>query len=347
MGIFQAQPSPDRQSTPRHRMNALGALAARAVSRPIYPTVAKSNALAAGTALALLLGGAVAVEAADLKPPAPAAAGPYDWTGFTFGGHLGYAFASSNFQTPDAAGSVSLQQKLNTFNEAGGFVGGLHAGYNYMLPNRVVLGVEADGTFPAFPNLNGFGVGGQTQFVSPALGSQTYSDNVLASGTVRGRIGYAPGNWLVYATGGFAWSRDQLGIVQQATGLVDYPVVSRVGWTVGGGVEAAIAPHWTGRLEYLYSQFGSTGAQFPFTGQRITSDLRESQLRAGVTYHFGEGGPGTAVHDALGFLPAIPAGLPFGLPLGPAKGASDGPDRSRKWRRATPRSARPTRATTA
>ena len=255
----------------------------RAAIRPVVARV-----FAAGASIAAVLSASGAVAAADLKSPATVAAGPYDWTGFYFGGHLGYAFANSNFATPDAAGSVSLQQKLNTFSEAGSFIGGLHAGYNYMLPNRVVLGVEADGTFPAFPNLNGFGVGGQTQFTSPTRGGQVYSDNVLASGTVRGRLGYAPGNWLLYATGGFAWSRDQLGVVQLATGNNDYPSLYRLGYVVGAGVEVPIAPHWTGRLEYLFTRYGSTGADFATTGQRINSDLAESQVRAGVTYHFGD-----------------------------------------------------------
>ena len=49
------------------------------------------------------------------------------------------------------------------------------------------------------------------------LGPESYSETVLHSGTVRGRIGYAPGNWLIYATGGFAWTYDQLTLTQLAT----------------------------------------------------------------------------------------------------------------------------------
>jgi high affinity Mn2+ porin len=41
---------------------------------------------------------------------------------------------------------------------------------------------------------------------------------VLASGTVRGRSGYAPGGWLFYATGGFAWTYDRLSLTQLNTG---------------------------------------------------------------------------------------------------------------------------------
>jgi high affinity Mn2+ porin len=75
---------------------------------------------------------------------------------------------------------------------------GLQAGYNYMLANRMVLGVEADASFAAFQNLNGLSIGGLTNFNSPVVGPVNYGETVLPFGTVRGRIGYAPGNWLFY-----------------------------------------------------------------------------------------------------------------------------------------------------
>ena len=58
---------------------------------------------------------------------------------------------------------------------------------------------------------------------SPTLGAESYSETVLSSGTVRARIGYAPGNWLFYATGGFAWTYDQLTLTQLASGTTDSP----------------------------------------------------------------------------------------------------------------------------
>ena len=74
-----------------------------------------------------------------------------------------------------------------------------------MLANRVVLGVEADDSVSSFLNYFGNRIGNTV----PALqGTALYSDNIFASGTVRGRIGYAPGNWLYYATGGFAWTSE-------------------------------------------------------------------------------------------------------------------------------------------
>jgi len=44
---------------------------------------------------------------------------------------------------------------------------------------------------------------------------------MLSSGTVRGRIGYAPGNSLFDATGGFAWTYDQLTLTQLISGTTE------------------------------------------------------------------------------------------------------------------------------
>jgi high affinity Mn2+ porin len=143
----------------------------------------------------------------------------YNWSGFYAGGHLGYAWGNSNWtasspRTPNVSGSLNLAQPIDSFSETGSFLAGLQAGYNYMLPNRFVVGGEVDTTFPSFQNLNDISIGGTSNFTSPTLGAETYSETVLASGTVRGRVGYAPGSWLFYATGGFAWTYNQQALTE-------------------------------------------------------------------------------------------------------------------------------------
>jgi high affinity Mn2+ porin len=238
-----------------------------------------------GAVMAALLADTKAAVADDLKLPFLAASSN-TWTGFYLGGHLGYAWGNSNWSTPGVTGSMSMAQTIDTFAEAGSFFEGIQGGYNYILPNRVVIGIEADATFPAFPNLSGLAIGGASTFTSPTLGAEIYTDNLHAFGTVRGRIGYAPGNWLLYATGGFAWSRDQLSLTRLATGANDYPTLWRFGWAAGAGIETPITPHWIGRLEYLFTDYGATSPTFPAVGQQINSNLTMRELRAGLTYHF-------------------------------------------------------------
>jgi len=230
-----------------------------------------------------------AVGAADVltKVPPPAAPSEYDWTGFYLGGHLGYAWGSSNWATaPGVAGSLDLFQGFDVFKGTGSFFGGLQAGYDYMLPNRFIIGAEVDASFPSFQNPFGISIGGTSTF-SSLFGTESYSETVLSSGTVRGRIGYAPGNWLFYATGGFAWTYDQLTLTQLATGTTDMPFLWRLGWAAGAGIEVPVAPHWTARLEYLFSDYGNRGVLFANAGQRFDSDLSLQELRAGLSYRFG------------------------------------------------------------
>jgi len=254
-----------------------------------------------GTTLAAA-GGAAADNVMVTKAPPPSSIpADFNWTGFYAGGHLGYAWGSSNWTGPGATGSLNLSQSVDTFAETGSFFEGLQAGYNYMLPNRVVIGAEIDASFPAFQNLAGISIGGISNFTSPTLGAVSYSETVLSSGTVRGRIGYAPGSWLFYATGGFAWSYDQLTLTQLASGTTDMPFLWRLGWAAGAGVEVPILPHWTARLEYLFTDYGTSSALFANAGQRFNSDFSLQELRFGVNYQFGND-PLTAVAAA----PATP-----------------------------------------
>jgi high affinity Mn2+ porin len=180
-------------------------------------------------------------------PPIPAV---YDWSGFYAGGRVGYAWGNSNWtaSTPAAAnvsGSLDLFQPLDVFKDTGSFSQGLQAGYNYMLPNRIVVGAEADVTFPGVPNNAGVSIGGISNLTSPTLGAVTFSETVLTSGTVRGRIGYASGSWLFYATGGLTWTYDRQTLTQFAIGASEQPFLWRLGFAAGAGIEVPIAPHWT------------------------------------------------------------------------------------------------------
>src|ERR1700730_6827690 len=139
------------------------------------------------------------LKAAPISYGVPSA---YDWSGFYVGAHLGYGWGRSNWsEAPDSiSDSFSLSKPIDAFQNTGSFFAGLQAGYDYMLPNRLVIGVMVDGSVPSFRNKDGISIGGMSLFTSPSLGAQTYGETMLTFGTVRGRVGYAPGNWLFYAT---------------------------------------------------------------------------------------------------------------------------------------------------
>src|SRR5947199_1677719 len=82
--------------------------------------------------------------AADLPLKAPAAKTVYDWSGFYLGGHVGYGGGSFGPGTnPLPEQGVFLPHSIT------GLIGGYQAGYAWQLPNRVVLGIEADASFTA------------------------------------------------------------------------------------------------------------------------------------------------------------------------------------------------------
>ena len=251
------------------------------------------------TALFIVFIAAIAIASAtdgladDLSTKAPLISS-YDWSGFYLGAHLGYAWGNSDWTAsstaataPGVSGSFNLLQRYDPFDEAGSFFGGLQAGYEYMLPNRFVIGAEVDASAPSWPNLAGISIGGASTFSAPLIGAESYSETMLYFGSLRGRVGYAPGDWLFYATGGFAWAYDQLTLTQLASGTTESPFLWRFGWAAGAGIEFPVAPHWTTRLEYLFADYGSSGVTFPAAAQRFDSGFALQEFRAGLNYQFG------------------------------------------------------------
>jgi high affinity Mn2+ porin len=222
-----------------------------------------------------------------VKAPAPQL---YDWTGFYAGVHLGDAWGHSNWsEQPDGlTGSLNMFQRYDAFDGTGSWFGGMQAGYDYMLANRLVIGGVADISAPSWQSINAISIGGISTFISPTLGQENLSETVLNMGTVRGRVGYAPGNWLFYATGGFAWSYDQLTVTQlDNSGTTDSPFLWRFGWAAGAGVEMPLASNWTASLEYLYTRYGNSAIGFANAGQTVQSNLALQELRLTLSYRPG------------------------------------------------------------
>lgn len=212
----------------------------------------------------------------------------YDWTGPYVGAHIGYATGSSRWSgapagasSPSLTGSLDFYKGFDFFKGTGSFSGGLQAGYTYMLPSRLALGVEGD---VSFPNL----IRGAQTISSASIGQASYGEMVAYSGTARGRIGYAFNKWLIYGTSGLAWSYDQFTLLgSSAVPGTAESSLSRIGWTIGAGVEVLLAPKWTARLEYLFTDFGTASVRFPVGAQRVDADLALHEVRLGLNYRLG------------------------------------------------------------
>ena len=223
----------------------------------------------------------------------------FDWTGFYVGTHFGYAAGASNWSATQADGSaprlmgrLDFYPQYDAFKGTGSFSSGLQAGYNYQAASRLLLGVEADISFPNSVSA--------TQTFSTTLGDQaSYGETVLHAGSVRGRVGYAFDNWLVYGTGGFGWSFDQFTRTQlmgspmggsAVPGTLEKHSLWRLGWVAGAGVELPVAPSWTAKLEYLLSEFGGQSISFPAGAQKFEGDYASHSIRLGLNYQLRDPG---------------------------------------------------------
>ena len=279
-----------------------------------------------------MAGSAVAADMTmPLKaPPAPLPA--WSWTGFYAGGNVGYGWASDPTTLTDTTttsltrvddadtptpvfiplGSTSASVAGSGNIDPNGWLAGLQAGYNWQ-SNSIVYGLEGD-----------IQISGQRgsiticDTVGCPIGSGSAADSLKMPwfGTLRARLGFTPSpRWLVYGTGGLAVAeiKDSVaeGPVGGGAGTAWSTDMTRAGFAVGGGVEAAITDHWSIKVEYLYMGFGTvsgggTGAAVttttgtcPFcappriveqlttqTASATSTRIDDNVVRVGLNYHF-------------------------------------------------------------
>ncbi len=241
----------------------------------------------------ILLAGGHAT-AADLaarpytKAPMVAPAAVYDWTGFYVGGNIGGVTLSDKQDQYDAGSGCwwdCSDPEVHSKMRGTGVLGGVQAGYNWQ-SGVWVFGIEADldGT-SAKSTLNSFCNGS-------GYCDLTQRASLDALGTLRGRIGYAFDRALVYATGGLAFARvhnhvndnDDPGLWDQSSW--------RAGWTVGAGLEYAIASNWSVKVEGLYYKLENKTLVFTNSGAVYDPNkFTDNGVLARVSVNYKFGGP--------------------------------------------------------
>lgn len=260
-------------------------------------------------------------SAADMAPrytkAPPAIVEVWNWTGFYIGGNAGYSWGRSNTDLSyfNTATGLPIAPPVGSVTSAGfdmnGAIAGGQAGYNWQNGNWV-FGLEADiqwsdekgrAAYSCLGTLAGGAcLPGLTFLPAGATGTTVAYDQKLEwFGTVRGRIGVlATPRALLYATGGLAY-----GSIKTSAALAGFTPAglavaavgsnsdTRIGWTVGAGIEGKITQNWSAKLEYLYMDLGSfSGGTYNLLpastiGIRTDSDFRDHILRAGINYTFG------------------------------------------------------------
>ena len=251
----------------------------------------RMTVLAAAAAFAVA-SGAMTIQASaadlDFMPPPPAFVPT--WQGFYIGGHVGYGEADfegrADVDVFDAQDVFIEGETFRTSLTADGLLGGVQGGFNWQF-NSLVFGIEGDVSFTDWDDstvlfdepLDGAGI-------TADFGAASVNVDFLAS--VRGRLGFAANNFLLYGTGGIAWadaSADANIVVADSSTVPDTETewngsedFSDIGFVVGAGMGWMVIPQtFSVGLEGLYYFFDQKETLIDDT---IAYDTGELDVRA-------------------------------------------------------------------
>jgi outer membrane immunogenic protein len=212
-----------------------------------------------GSIAVLALAMPFGAQAADLPAAAPAYKAPvmaptpaYNWTGFYIGASIGgeWETIDGNFvNPPPASWSVS--------NSRGMWDGHIGAQYQW---SSLVLGVEGD--FVGLFNNNNGGTSG----CSPGCAANAFMSSQLHNDiwTIGGKLGWAFGPWMAYASGGFASTKIDNSFFNVNSVLIESTETSHNGAYIGGGIDWQVWSMPAGALvlgvEYRHYWFQSVTA---------------------------------------------------------------------------------------
>lgn len=211
------------------------------------------------------------------KLPAPAAPkGMFSWEGPYAGLNAGGGLTSTTFD--DHNGWFSF----GSLYDGWGGSAGLTAGYNFQ-SGRMVYGIESDINLASLTS----------QYSDPDWPAYLQNEMPWYS-TLRGRVGLAIDNVLLYGTAGIAFMKlknsacysDPCDFSSEFDG--EYSS-NQLGFAVGGGLEFAFSQNMSFKSEYL-ALIGTESTSL-YNGWRSSLDAGTwqttvHQIRVGVNYHF-------------------------------------------------------------
>ncbi len=243
-----------------------------------------------------------------------------------YGCAAGYvAYDTSYYQV--LSGNIPTQNSNDT-----SFLGGGQIGANYQV-GRLVFGTEFDFSWTGLNSsstaalpLTSYGQYLNSYYANygGVYDNKSFSAHTSWIATATTRLGVAANNWLLYGKAGAAWENAEytlshagcLFCTNEGSSGYEYPPFSwsgmtndtRIGWTVGVGLEWAFSRNWTAKLEYDYMNFGTkmesfsgigTGGTYgyydcyygPCNATNISTSIFQqvSEVKAGINYKFEPG----------------------------------------------------------
>ncbi len=227
--------------------------------------------LVASTFLCAMGGHALAADAAVMESPPEAIVPVFSWTGGYIGGQVGYLWGDG-----DATADFGAPPPGTADVSPDGWLGGVYIGYNYQMPNNLVLGIDGDFAWT--------GADDSSTVVAGGVAVGRLDTELEWEGAIRARLGYAVDRFLPYIAGGVAFGRlhgeafDTGGVFQGEASETN------TGWTLGVGLEYAFTDNLVGRAEYRYTDFGDFDTTV--NGTPISADLTTNDVRLGLAWKF-------------------------------------------------------------
>jgi outer membrane immunogenic protein len=213
---------------------------------------------------------------------------------------LGYGWGQSRTDAffDDTLGGGGTFATSSRF-DLNGIVGGAQTGYNWQFGNWLG-GVEGDLQLTAQRGNPTFVCPGTTCNPNgPEVAGFDQNQHLEWFSTLRGRVGATVmPDAMIYVTGGAAVGGFKTSGNVAAFDPNGVPATSafsnisvKAGWTAGAGIEGRLAGNWTGKVEYLYLDFGSISAssnnQMNVTLlNTFNSRMTDNVVRLGANYRF-------------------------------------------------------------
>jgi opacity protein-like surface antigen len=221
----------------------------------------------------IALSGLLALSAIGAAQAAPMPA--YNWSGFYAGVAGSYTWSHSQSTYDYAPLQTGYPQAAMDASAAGL---GVLLGVNHQTASGLVFGIEGGVTYV---NLNATIPDDYGNDVHSGTGPHTISSNTDWVADIRGRLGFASGNMLLYATAGISGSHTTASATDGP--LSETATLSSV--LIGGGVEKALSQKVSVKVEYIHSILREYTW---YAGQlySATSTGTADSVRAGINLHF-------------------------------------------------------------
>ncbi|WP_456432034.1 outer membrane protein [Nitratifractor sp.] len=220
-----------------------------------------------------------------------------EWSGLYAGVQVGGLWGN---------GDIDFEDGYAHDIEPDGYSAGFFAGYNRLLDNGFLIGFEAEvnmvdaddsGVFYELQQPYAVAVGPKPTSVRMQAGNYQVVPTVRMNlsedwdASLRLRIGYAMRDWMPYLTGGIAWVRMNIEAVRPDDGYKYFDQDETLtGWTLGAGLEWKVNTNLHLRVQYRYTDYGSTNftahdsqSGFPIDGKL---NYHSHMVTIGFSYRF-------------------------------------------------------------